>query len=117
MRRQTSQAEIEETKKIWQGIRRRAEEWAEKRGLTHAELLAELARRVGYPEDRLKNGFRGAPEPVIYKLRDFAEAFNLSSGREGRSYEETIDALSDEELKRLFKLEELEERQGRLWED
>lgn len=108
MKRVIIQTDIEETIQIWQGIHW----WMDKGGLTPSQLAA----RAEYPLDRLQRGLRGEPEPIRYKLFDFAHALNIPSGREGRFYEETIETLSYEELKEAI-IGPVRPRQGRLWDE
>lgn len=108
MRKTVSQTDIEEIRKIWQGIYW----WMNKRGLTPKEL----AHRTKYRQDRLERGIRGEPEPIRHALRDFAYALNLPSGREGRFYEETIETLSDAELVEII-TSPVRPRQGKLWDE
>jgi len=107
MKRIPSQTDIEERIEIWQGIRW----WMDKRGLTPRKL----AHLTNYPQDRLERGIKGEPEPIRHALPRFANALNLSSGREGRFYEETIETLSDDELKDVF-TKPLRPRQSSFWD-
>jgi len=108
MKRTPNQRDTEEIKEIWQGI----DLWRIERRLTPEEL----AHRAEFPLERLRRGLKGEPEPIRDKLYDFALALNLSSGREGRFYEETTDTLSYEELKAII-TSPLHPRQATLWDD
>ena len=94
MRRTYGQGDNEEIKEIWQGIAL----WMVIKGITPQEL----AKRTQYPQNLIERGIRGEPEPIRHKVGDFAEALNLSSSREGRFCEETLDSLPYEEIVRLL---------------
>ena len=109
MRSIPQQGDIQERKLIWQGI----DWWRIKRGLTPQEL----ARRAEFPLESLRKGLQGEPEPIRDKLINFADALSISSGREGKHYEDTIETLSYHELVEIITAPLRRPSQISLWDD
>lgn len=84
----------EKTLLFWQAVA-----WRLERSLVTPRQVADA---IGHSEDYVRKGLAGEPKPVRIYLRPLCELFNVSSYREGRSYEDTVDALSDEELEEYF---------------
>lgn len=93
MFRKPTESDYEEWKKIWTWIAY----WKKKTGIS----LNELADRTGFPKPSLAKGLNGEAIPVRHAMRNFVEAFGITSGRI-KSFEDTTDILTDKEVESLL---------------
>ena len=109
MRIMPTQDEINHRKGVWQTIKWRMN--------AHRVTPKQLAYQTRYSQELIERGISGEPVPITSAfLRACVMAFGLTSGRT-KYYEDTVEILSDDELKALLKPEPaMPPRQGNFWD-
>lgn len=104
-----SEEDIKEREEVWRDIGW----WMDKRGLTPEEL----GKRAKFSPKLIERGISGEPIPVRHALHNFVEALGLQSASRAKSYEDTVDVLSDQECRKLLKSPPVKTQpQSSLWD-